>query len=64
MSKIEAPIDSMPGESLFAVFPYGRRDKRALRGLYCKSTIPLRGLHPVDLITSPNPTSKYHHNGG
>ena len=64
ISKTEAPIDPMPAESLFAVYAYGRRDKRALWGLYYKSTIPLKELHPVDLITSPNPTSKYHHNGG
>lgn len=64
ISKTEAPIDPMPAESLFAVYAYGRRDERALWGLYYKSTIPLRELHPVDLITSPSPTSKYHHSGG
>lgn len=46
---------------LLTVTSLGRRDKRALWGLFCKAWIPLMRVHPHDPITSQGPISSHCH---
>lgn len=61
MSKTEAPIDPMLGEFLFAMTE-GTKEHSGVSIIRAQSHSG--DLHSLDLITSQNPTSKYHHNGG
>ena len=62
--EIMALTDSVSSEGcLLAVCSHGRKDERALWGLFYKGTMPVFGVPLSWPNHLPKPTSRYHHTG-